>query len=92
MVLQGSPGQLGALCSQTLGFVDSRGPRSVGSHRLMTADLLIELRCLVWPQILFPDPPPLLPEWVNHMCLGGNSPSKNISKGQTDLHPGPTDK
>lgn len=33
-----------------------------------TADQLIELRCLVWPQILFPDPPPLLPEWVNHVC------------------------
>lgn len=47
---------------------------------VMTADQLIELRCLVWPQILFPDPPPLLPEWVNHTCWEEIHPLKTWVK------------
>lgn len=51
----------------------SVGSISLKTHRIhtdvMTTDQLIELRCLVWPQILFPDPPPFLPCWVNHMSL-----------------------
>lgn len=61
---------------------------------VLTADQLIELRCLVRPQILFPDPPPLLSEWVNHVCWEEIHLLKTSVKVKqiAPPPPGPTDK